>query len=248
MEQRTLLVADNTGELVSAVAKAMEDTFLVLSCRNGSQALELLRRHRPEILVVDLLLPEMDGLTLLTAARAEGLCPQVLVTCSLPTPYVFEALARLEVNYVMIRPCMADALETHIREMAGHLPPSQPQLREEEAIRRHLLSLNVNPRHQGFGYLLGSIHLRAESPDAQITKEIYPAVARRFGVTPGQVERCIRTAILRAWSCRNREEWLRFFPRGLQGDVPRPTNAAFIAAVASVLHRQGQSAPVGKTG
>ncbi len=65
---RKLLIADCSEDYRTALANALTDHYHVLCCRTGTEALDILRRENPDILVLDLMLPELDGLTLLERA------------------------------------------------------------------------------------------------------------------------------------------------------------------------------------
>ena len=72
----------------------------------------------------------------------------------------------------------------------------------------------------------------ADNPMASVTKELYPAVARRFGCSGSQVERAIRNAIQGAWSQHPGGAWFQIFQSDAQGIVPRPSNSRFISCLA----------------
>ncbi len=92
----TLVLADDHPLILLGLKQlfAQEPDFRVLACcATGAEALEAVRRHRPEILVLDLRLPGKDGLTVLREMRAEGLSTRVVIlTGALHEDLVVEAV------------------------------------------------------------------------------------------------------------------------------------------------------------
>jgi len=75
----SVLVVEDDPDLRRLVSKGLEEEgFEVLVVRNGADALELTRRSQPELLVVDIGLPDTDGRDLCQAMRADGMTAPVL--------------------------------------------------------------------------------------------------------------------------------------------------------------------------
>ena len=69
----------------------------------------------------------------------------------------------------------------------------------------------------------------------EVTKTLYPAVARRFETTPSRVERAIRHAIEVAWDRGDVDVLNSFFGYTIQNTKGKPTNSEFIAMIADNL-------------
>ncbi len=232
MEKLTLLIADSSSEFTASLSRELEDCFRIYSCSSGIQALELCRSLQPQVLALDLSLPRMDGLTLLRTLRTEGFQGYVLASSCLLSDYEQQKLRELQVSYAVLRPCLAQSFADRARDFCGSGADALPPIEGIQAqIRRILLELGLNPRHQGFPLVLLSIEYAASHPGAQMTKEVYPAVARLQGGNGGQVERAIRSAMGWGWDRRQKEAWARYFPL-VHSDVPRPTNTTFILTLA----------------
>lgn len=100
-----------------------------------------------------------------------------------------------------------------------------------------LLELSVPTGCDGFDYLKESIILYYEDPMQTITKGLYPAVADQYDcfVDGTQIESSIRNAIRKAWKNRNENNWRRYFPPNIYGEIPKPSNTEFISRIARVL-------------
>src|SRR5262245_42373025 len=78
---RTILVVDDEPRIVDLARDYLEHAgFRVIAANDGAQALESARRDRPDLVVLDLGLPGLDGLDVTKALRAEGSIPIVMVT------------------------------------------------------------------------------------------------------------------------------------------------------------------------
>lgn len=243
MDARKLLIADGTEEFRLALAEALQGAYYVRCCQDGQEALALLRSFRPDILVLDLMLPGLDGISLLQAAVSSGICPMVLATTRFRNDYIYEASDRLGVGYLMVKPCDIRATVARIGDLSQRIRQplvSQPDPRTH--VSNLLLSLGIPTKLRGYAYLREAILLIVQKPDQSITKELYPTVASLCGDRGKNIERAIRSAIEKAWNQRDDRIWQMYFPPGPDGIISRPTNAAFISRLADSLLLQKESA------
>lgn len=236
MDFPKLLIADDGDEFRQALAEGLSKSYIVRTCRSGSQALELLRSFRPDILVTDLMLSELDGLTMLQLAAEAGIQPKVLVASSHFSAYVQAALERMQVAYTMRKPCSVQAVVCRVADFAAELVPLPPTSYDpEDLISNVLLHLGLGAHLDGFRYLLTAIPLYSHDRNQAITKELYVAVAEVHNKDPRQVERSIRSAIDSAWKRRTDKIWAEYFTPGPDGTVPRPSNGRFIGQLTHLL-------------
>ena len=238
METRKLLVADASVSFCAALTGALGGTFELRTCHDGLQARTLLESFQPDILVTDLALPGLDGISLLKAASNESKRPALLVTTGFFSPYIENAIAEVGVDYLMLKPCDLRAMVERIQDLsqcdcaAIHLPCART------TISNILMALDVPVKRKGYQYLESAIELFEKDPQQSMTKVLYPAVAKMYGTSRESVERAIRSAIQGAWDDRDEKVWRLYFQPCRNGMVPRPTNKAFIAALAELLGRQ----------
>lgn len=237
MELQKVLIADGMEEFRAGLEKALGESYEVFSCGDGVEALRALGSFCPDLLVLDLMLPGMDGISLLQTAAAMGYAPKVLATSRFLSPYVLDAVNRLGVSYVIQKPCDIRATAARIGDLLDSSLPmmevTEPEPRTE--VSNILLALNVPTKLHGYSYLREAVLLVLEKPNQSVTKELYPAVGAVFNVSQDQVERCIRTAIRAAWDCREEKIWRTYFQPGQGGQLSRPSNAAFISGLANAV-------------
>lgn len=232
-----LLIADSNDEFRDTLAQALRKSCTVRACRSGAQALELLRGDRPDILILDLMLAELDGLTLLQLAIEAGIRPRILVTANYFSPYVRSVLNRMEVDYCMQKPCSIQAIVCRIADFVAETAPAAPaEADENDLVAAMLLQLGVGAHLDGFRYLCKAIPLFRMDTGQAITKELYVTVGDIYNKDPRQVERSIRSAIESAWRRRSDAQWAQYFTPGPGGCVPKLSNGKFIAHLAQRLN------------
>ena len=233
MDKLRVLIADGSEEFRKALSDALYSHYQVRTARDGFDTMAQLQGFTPDVLVLDLMLPGLDGISLLQRAAEEGLRPMVLATTRFYNDYIIAALEQLEVGYIMVKPCDIQAVVQRMADLSGHLKPSaftRPDMRT--VVSNLLLSLNVPTKLRGYGYLREAVLLQMDDPGRMVTKEIYPMVAQQYGSSSVQVERSVRSAINTAWERRDEQIWRLYFqPEGGSG-LKRPSNGAFIARLA----------------
>lgn len=236
MELRKILIAEESEELSMDLAERLRGTCLVKICRNALLVNQLLRELRPDLLVLDMTMSGMDGITVLQEAIKEHPLPNVLALTGFASPYVLDALGRLGVSYVMVKPCDPKALTARILDLAERAEVPAVSMPDRRSMAANLLiSLRMPTKLRGYPCTREAILCLMRDPHMSITKELYPKVAELCGGTTCQVERVIRSAIIAAWNQRDDVVWPKYFPYDVTGQIPRPTNAAFLTRLADCL-------------
>ena len=218
-----LLVADMSEEFTAALQNVLGNEFEMQTCHDGETALELLHDFKPDVLVLNLILPFKDGLTVLQESTHT---PRVImaVTHVLP-PYAQQRAMELGIQYIMFMPKI-DALRVRLMDMVAEIHP-----RKENRIAVRLHSLGFRTHLDGYRQLCVGIPIFAQNPGMLLSKELYPAIAEVFGLPDCRaVEHSIRKAITDAWNRRDSVVWEKYFP----GAKAVPTNKAFISKLAEL--------------
>ena len=209
------------------------------SARNGLEAYEKLSRTRPDVLVTELVLPGVDGLSLLRRLKSEGAMPPAIVLSGFYNDHAAQALSRLGVAAFLPKPCSVPELAQHIRETAaGKLHMSGV----DRLIRDALLDFGIPAHMSGYRYLHSAVRrtMADRSVLRGITKILYPDIAREFSTTGHCVERSIRAVVARGWESGSPERRRLVFDKLFDGLDSAPSNARFIATMAE--HLQSGSA------
>ncbi len=237
MEMLKLLIADAGEEFRQSLADHARGAYRIRICQEGHQTLETLLSYKPDLVVLDMMLPGLDGVSILEALDNCGLHPIVLAVSKWNNDYMIRAASRYGVGYMMTKPCDVKAVAARLKDLAEQVEPAQitaPDLRT--VVSNILLGLGFSTKLQGYGYLREAILEMAENPGQSVTKILYPAVGKICGANKIQVERSIRGAINKAWDRRDEAMWRLYFPVSSDGKVQRPTNAVFITTVSDRLN------------
>ena len=249
----TVLIADSQEEFSQGLCAALKraDGFEVLgTAGDGEQAIRMIMRYKPDILVLDLMLSKRDGISVLKAIAGMEHPPKTLATSVFMTEYISTAAANLGVQYLMLKPCDMEALVDRLEEIRGGESLRNDQVRRldkaniETMVTGIIHEIGVPAHIKGYQYLREAIIIAVNDMDVinAITKVLYPQVAKAFGTTPSRVERAIRHAIEVAWDRGDLDTLQRFFGYTVSNTKGKPTNSEFIALIADKLQLQLKSA------
>ena len=105
-----------------------------------------------------------------------------------------------------------------------------------------ILYMGIPIKMAGYGYICEAVAMAMDdgSRVPAITKEVYPVIAKKNGVTPSSVEKCIRQAIEHAW--KNDKIVMRdFLYENIAVRVDRrPTNSEFIALLIRKINLESE--------
>lgn len=252
---RVLVVDDNLAfaETVRNYFSAEEKIAAVDMALDGREALDKLRQARYDILLLDLIMPHIDGLGVLE--QMKHVCPDsppaVIVVSAMRNENMVRRCCTLGARYYMVKPVEPDALLMRALEMvqqesqsAGGLASfAQPPRSLDEKITSVFLTAGIPAHIKGYHYLREGIRMVYYNPGLinRITKELYPGIAKHFNTSASKVERAIRHAIEVAWTRGKIENINALFGYNIYGKNDKPTNGEFIALVADKLIMEDQA-------
>ena len=240
MENRkTVVLADANEDFRNMLREVVEktDRFSVVGCTgDGTEAMELIRVQKPDLAVVDLVLPGTDGFCMLKLLREEG--TKVIVLSAFCTDQAVAEVMNLGAAFFMPKPCQAEALLDRMQAVFGQ--PAAPE--EQGSVLKNQVTAIIHeigvPAHiKGYQYLREAILIAVDDVEVinAVTKVLYPAVAKRFATTPSRVERAIRHAIEVAWDRGDLETLQKYFGYTVSNSKGKPTNSEFIAMISDRL-------------
>ena len=237
---KALLIDDNTQftDSVKGFLLSQDRFSEVDTAQDGREALKKLREKTYDVMTLDLIMPNADGLVVLEQMSLLPLDPA-------PAVVVISALKNEAVDPDTISKRLLETLEGE--PVKGGVMPYAPTHRSfEEKVTAIFLVAGIPAHIKGYHYLREGIRLVYNDPDLinRITKELYPGIAKRFDTSPSKVERAIRHAIEVAWTRGKIENLNALFGYNIYGKNDKPTNGEFIALVADklLMEEQGKKA------
>jgi len=250
MENRIkVILADSNDEfrtLVTNTLSAEKDFEVCGSVSEGARAFSLIQEKKPDIVLTDVILSGMDGLSLLRKVHDTAeLNPAVVMISGFSSDHVLALAGSLGVSYFMQKPIELSGLADCLRNLVGKgKEGNSDSLTEEQSLESVVTEIIHEigiPAHiKGYQYLREAIILTINDMDIinAVTKVLYPSVAKKFETTPSRVERAIRHAIEVAWDRGDLETLQKYFGYTVSNIKGKPTNSEFIAMIADRLYLQ----------
>lgn len=267
MDKVRVLFADDNREFIEVLKEyfsRQEDMILVGVAYHGQEAVEMIFREEPDIVVLDIIMPHLDGLGVLERIQSLVHKPRVIILSAFGQETMTQRAVSLGADYYVLKPFDLETLGRRIRQLhgieQGTIAPAQglantvvtstsyqaspaanltgnPAKHLEVEVTRMIHQMGVPAHVKGYQYLRDAIVsvVQEVSLLGAVTKELYPMIAEKYQTTPSRVERAIRHAIELAWDRGNVELMNKFFGYTIDVDRGKPTNSEFIAMVADKL-------------
>ena len=245
-----VLIADNSEYFAVPCANVMKAHGLdvTMTEKDGKAVLEALTHQRPDVVLMDLFLPRLDALGVLSEMESTQLSPRprMMIMSGFDNPALEREVMAAGADYYFLKPFDAAAMAERIRTLCGDKPAART-LRERETERN--LDMEITeiihqigvPAHiKGYQYLRDAIRMAIEDEQIinAVTKRLYPAVAKKHATTSSRVERAIRHAIEVAWDRGDVDTLTAYFGYTIHNERGKPTNSEFIAMIADKFRLQ----------
>lgn len=228
---RVLLVDDNASAraLLAAFLEGVEGLELCGEAGDGWQGLELTGRLRPDLVLLDLIMPGLDGIGFLEGLSGlpEGYRPRVIVLSGVSTDAYVQQSCRLGADYYLVKPVNLRQLAQRINALFSAGAEETPG-----AAACLLLRLGADSRLDGYGQTVAALEFMAAAGRQAQMKEVYLSAARVFRTTPACVEKNMRT-VIRGIHAGASPYYMRLFDPAY-GAKP-PDNGTFLRRAAEEL-------------
>lgn len=258
MPKISVAIVDDNERMVNLVKDILEEDEeieVVGTAGNGLDALAIIEEKEPDLVLLDLIMPKLDGLGVMEKVRknrSDKKIPVFIVVTAVGQEGVTENAFELGADYYMIKPFDNNTLLSRIKQTktegrtklidAGR----QNTYENKEKYRERNLESDVTniiheigvPAHiKGYQYLRDAIMMSVNDGEMlnSITKLLYPTIAKQHKTTPSRVERAIRHAIEVAWSRGKMDTIDELFGYTVSNGKGKPTNSEFVALIADKI-------------
>ena len=245
MNKIKVLLVDDNESLVDMVKQYFSSHAVIEVSDvafNGKDGLSLIEKNKYDLVLLDLIMPGMDGVKVLEEVRNKGIDTKILVLTSYNSPEIIRKVSELGIKYFMLKPFELADLEEKILEYSNNEVYSKKTIDLyysdlQLSITKLLHELGVPSHIKGYLFIREGITLIYNDPSlsSAITKELYPVIAKKFDTTPSRVERAIRHAIEVSWNRANWELMEDIFGYSVDIDKAKATNSEFIVTLADKL-------------
>ncbi len=270
-ERIKVLVADDNREFAATLVKYLskeDDLEVVEVARDGNEAYEKIVDTNPDIVLLDIIMPHLDGLGVLEKLNDTPMSkkPMCIILSAVGQDKITQKAISLGAQYYIVKPFDIDVLVKRIKELKYFQPAQNknnfisreikaqyidisPENKKNEENLEALVTNVIHevgvPAHiKGYQYLREAIIMVVNNIEVinQITKQLYPDIAVKYSTTPSRVERAIRHAIEVAWGRGQTETVESIFGYTVSAVKGKPTNSEFIAMIADKLRLELKTA------
>ena len=258
MRKLNVAIADDNEkmlELLGSIITKDKDLELVGRANNGEEIYDIIKEKEPDVVLLDIIMPKMDGLTVMEKINQEANLrkqPSFIVISAIGQERITENAFGLGADYYILKPFDNSLVVNRIKNTrtvkerkTGELRKVKPY-EDKEAFRERNLETDVTniiheigiPAHiKGYQYLRDAIIYSVDDIEMlnSITKILYPTIAKKHQTTPSRVERAIRHAIEVAWSRGKMDTIDELFGYTVSNGKGKPTNSEFIALIADKI-------------
>jgi two-component system response regulator (stage 0 sporulation protein A) len=221
---------------------------IVFVAYDGASGLSSILEKAPDVVILDILLPERDGISILEYMRDIKERPVFIMLTAVGQENITRQVLELGANYVILKPFNMDILLKRVLELYSvknkvsendFFIEATPKINKDEAITTMLQKIGIPINLKGYNYLKIAASLSLDDPKLleSITKLLYPTIAKECGSTASRVERDIRHSIEVAWGRGKGQYYYDMIGYGGASEE-KPTNGAFISTIVEKLRRQ----------
>jgi len=261
-----IIIVDDNKEFRNLLNEYMllqEDIVVTGIAEDGEEALKLIEDKKPDLVVLDMIMPNLDGLGVLERLNTMDLnpMPRIIVLSAVGHDKITQRTMSLGADYYIIKPFEMEVLAERIRQLvsdgkySGDVKKTinyfdNTESKTNKSLPTDMIDEITNiihgigiPAHiKGYMYLREAINMLVNDIGllSSVTKELYPSIGKKFNTTPSRVERAMRHAIDVAWSRGQLETINKIFGYTIKNEKGRPTNSEFIAMVADKLRLENK--------
>ena len=252
MREVNVAIADDNERILDMLGEIIEqdhDLNLIGKANNGEDMYHLIKEKEPDVVLLDLIMPKLDGLSVMEKINADDQItkrPEFIIVTAVGQERITEDAFRKGASYYVMKPFHNDMILSRIKDagkgerrnsseaIPGSTVQKKPEYNLETRVTDMIHEIGVPAHIKGYQYLREAIMMSVEDPAmiSSITKILYPTIAKRFQTTPSRVERAIRHAIEVAWSRGRMETLDAMFGYTIDTGKGKPTNSEFIALIA----------------
>lgn len=231
------------GDLTSLIGRD-ENICLAGTAKNGIEAWEMITTMQPDLIIMELLMPYMDGFALMDKINNEvpmNKKPKIIITSTISNQSIVRESFMLGANYFMVKPYHMDSVTKRIKQMFTYEMESnvfsEISLEPNNIVAQYLSKAGMPASLKGYEYIVTAVEevTKDSSMLYGITKILYPYIAKKHSTTNIRVEKAIRHAIEVTWTRSNQENRAKYMGAVNSENDKRPTNSEFIALIAQKI-------------
>lgn len=262
MRELSVAIAEDnpkTLQVLHEILEGAEGIHIVGKAENGDDAYDMIIKSKPDVVLMDIIMPRMDGISVMEKVKNEGnmeKAPTFIMVTAAGSENMTEDAFRMGANYYIMKPFKKEIVLDKVRRVAGYagkargagltgirkVKPYENKLEYmeqnlENDVTQMLHEIGIPAHIKGYQYLRDAITISVTDQDmlTSVTKVLYPNIAKNHQTTPSRVERAIRHAIEVAWSRGKMDTINAIFGYTVSNGKGKPTNSEFIALISDKI-------------
>ena len=255
MGEIAVAIADDNERILDLLGEMIENNKemkLVGKANNGEDMYHLIKEKEPDVVLLDLIMPKLDGLSVMEKINADDQItkrPEFIIVTAVGQERITEDAFRKGASYYVMKPFHNDMILSRIKDagkgerrnsseaIPGSTVQKKPEYNLETRVTDMIHEIGIPAHIKGYHYLRDAIIMAVEDMDVlnAVTKVLYPTVAKKHKTTSSRVERAIRHAIEVAWSRGKLDTLDELFGYTVSNGKGKPTNSEFIALIADTI-------------
>lgn len=244
-----VLLAEDNLDMCDVLKNYFQLTNDIAVCgitHDGEDALLQIRQCLPDVVLLDLVMPKMDGISVLEELQANPLKkqPLLLVASAIGQEKITAKALELGASYYMIKPYVLEDLHRRILLLAEDLKPESPGRRrlsehdDTPLISKEVMSLGVPTNLLGYQYMVSALRIiMGQNRPCPIAKQVYATIADENNTTLECVESAIRKTINRIYQVHN-DNFCSVMQLDVTGQNKKPSNGRFLTLLAEKIKLQ----------
>ena len=267
MENVNVVIVDDNPMILNTLDEVISSEAglsVIGRADNGKDAIDMIKDTQPDVVLLDLVMPQMDGITVVENIKKKTSMlknPAFIILSAVGGEQMTEEAFQAGANYFLMKPFDKDILVNKIRRI-GKRPvrpvpgkvleaplkaatPEEAAMNREEYMKEHLETditkmlheLGIPAHIKGYQYLRDAISMVVRDREMMqaVTTILYPEIAKKNYTSSSRVERAIRHAIEVAWGRGSLEVIDELFGYTISTGKGKPTNSEFIALIADKI-------------
>ncbi|MFQ9934464.1 MAG: sporulation transcription factor Spo0A [Lachnospiraceae bacterium] len=251
-------IADDNERIVKILDDLLSgdsEIRVVGKAKNGEEAYNIIKKEKPDVVLLDIIMPKLDGLTVMDKVNKDKTIdkhPAFVVMSAIGQEAITDDAFNMGANYYIMKPFDNEIVLNRIKSIKNNSAKKfhegrkvNPNETKVDYIERNLEAdvtsiiheVGVPAHIKGYQYLRDAIMMSVNDMEMlnSITKILYPTIAKKNGTTSSRVERAIRHAIEVAWNRGKMDTIEELFGYTINMGKGKPTNSEFIALIADKI-------------
>ena len=261
MREVNVAIADDNERILDMLGEIIEqdhDLNLIGKANNGEDMYRLIKEKEPDVVLLDLIMPKLDGLSVMEKINADDQItkrPEFIIVTAVGQERITEDAFRKGASYYVMKPFHNDMILSRIKDagkgerrnsseaIPGSTVQKKPEYNLETRVTDMIHEIGIPAHIKGYHYLRDAIIMAVDDMDVlnAITKVLYPTITKMHQTTASRVERAIRHAIEVAWSRGKLDTLDELFGYTVSNGKGKPTNSEFIALIADTIRLENKN-------